>query len=166
MTNYLDKNSKIKSSLKLKDYEILNSDDIDKIKPLIVDTQTINEYYFEKESINDKTYTLKEEYRDLSYSFNRRKKEGFEGEYFIDYPQDNKDLNIQVSNFGRIRINGEIAEQTEEYKNYNREYKNIGHLQLEYPSKNENINKAWKAIKNEDKYIYNGCKSMAWTSGW
>jgi hypothetical protein len=149
MTDYLDKNSKIKSSLNLKNDNILNSDEIDKIKPLIVDTQTINEYYFKKKSIeDDKTYILKDEYQDLSYSFDCRKKEGFEGESFLTYPQNKyEDLTIEVSDLGRIRINGEIAEQVE------KEGK-VGYLQLKYSNKNENIKKAWEAIEKEDDTVY------------
>jgi hypothetical protein len=149
MTDYLDKNSKIKSSLNLKNDNILNSDEIDKIKPLIVDTQTINEYYFKKKSIeDDKTYILKDGYQDLSYSFDCRKKEGFEGESFLTYPQNKyEDLTIEVSDLGRIRINGEIAEQVE------KEGK-VGYLQLKYSNKNENIKKAWEAIEKEDDTVY------------
>jgi hypothetical protein len=160
MTDYLDKNSKIKSSLNLKNDNILNSDEIDKIKPLIVDTQTINEYYFKKESIeDDKTYELKDGYQDLSYSFDCRKKEGFEGESFLTYPQNKyEDLTIKVSNFGRIRINGEIAEQVEKYVNKKKIQNEkdikiqVGYLQLKYSSENENIKKAWDVIK--ENYIY------------
>jgi hypothetical protein len=154
MINYLDKNSQIKSSLNLRNDNFLNSEEIDKIKSLIVDTQTINKYYFEEKSINNKTYKLNEEYQNLSYSFDCQEEE-FEGETFKDYPQDNEDLTIKVSNLGRIRINGEIAEQVEEYENYNnynKEYRNVGYLQLKHPSDNENINKAWRVI--EEKYVY------------
>jgi hypothetical protein len=158
MTDYLDKNSKIKSSLNLKNDNILNSDEIDKIKPLIVDTQTINEYYFKKKSIDDKPYKLKDEYQDLSYSFDCRKKEGFEGESFLTYPQNKyKDLTIEVSDLGRIRINGEIAEQVEKYVNEEIQNKKdieikVGYLQLKYSSENENIKKAWKAIEQDKVY--------------
>jgi hypothetical protein len=148
MTNYLDKNSKIKSSLNLKNDRILNSDDIEKIKTLIIDTPTINKYYFEEEPKKDKPYKLKPNYRDLSYSFDRRKKEGFEGESFLTYPQNKyEDLTIEVSNLGRIRINGEIAEQNEQEDK-------IGYLQLKYSNKNENIKKAWEAIDEEDDTVY------------
>jgi hypothetical protein len=143
---YLDKNSKIKSSLNLKNDRILNSDDIEKIKTLIIDTPTINKYYFEEELIKDKTYKLKQEYRDLSYSFERRKKEGFEEEAFLTYPQNKyEDLTIEVSNLGRIRINGEIAEQNEQEGK-------VGYLQLNKDSQNKNIKKALKVIT--EKRIY------------
>lgn len=151
MNKYLDKNSKIKSFLKLKNNNVLNSDEIDKIKSLIIDTQTINKYYFEEYSINNKTYTLKQNYQELSYSFNLDN-EVFKEELFrVYYQNEDSNLNIEVSNLGRIRINKRIAEQTEKYNNYNKEYKNIGYLQLKY-CEDEYIRKAWKVIK--ENYIY------------
>lgn len=142
MNKYLDKNSKIKSSLNLKNNNVLSPDDVEKIKSLIVDTQTINEYYFEKDSIRDKTYKLKQNAQDLSYSFNTE--DVFDEEAFkVYYRNSDLDLVIEVSNLGRVRINDKIAAQAD--KNCQK----VGYLQLEYCQK---IKKAWDVIP--ENYIY------------